>query len=59
MGRTGTNNGGGPRWDTMKRAVCPVCGLYRPVGDKQYLNGNQCRNRTKCMERRLKREAKS
>lgn len=55
MGRTGTNNGGGPRWTTMPRGTCPKCGLNKPVGVRQHETGNYCRNRSKC-EARAKRK---
>ena len=56
MGRTGTNNGGGPRWATMPRAVCPKCGLNKPVGVLQADRGFLCRNTIKCQERAAKRK---
>ena len=59
MGRTGTNNGGGPRWATMPRAKCPLCGLVRPVGVLQHQRGNICNNREKCKSRQARRAAKS
>lgn len=55
MGRTGTNNGGGPRWGTMPRATCPKCGLNKPVGVTQSDSNFVCRNTDKCAARALKR----
>lgn len=59
MGRSGTNNGGGPRWADMERAECPRCGLFRPVGTMQVIrNGGCCLNPSKCDARAAKRAAK-
>jgi len=58
MGRPGTNNGGGPRWATMPRGKCPLCGLVKPVGITQGReNGFICRNPTKCRVRAAKKKA--
>lgn len=58
MSRSGTNNGGGPRWATMPRGKCPVCGLVKPVGIYQADDrGNVCRNSEKCEARRKRNEA--
>ena len=53
---TGTNNGGGPRWGTMPRATCPLCGLNKPVGVTQRDRGYVCRNADKCAKRAAKRK---
>lgn len=58
MSRSGTNHGGGPRWGTMPRATCPLCGLTRPVGLHQHERGYVCRNREKCAARAARRKAK-
>jgi hypothetical protein len=55
--RSGTNNGGGPRWATMPRAVCPLCGLRKPVGVLQHERGFACNNVSKCKERAAKKRA--
>lgn len=59
MARTGTNNGGGPRWGTMPRGKCPLCGLIKPVGVRQAERGFVCNNSSKCRARRDKRKAKA
>lgn len=55
---SGGNRGGGPRWATMQRATCPICGLNRPVGALQGERRFVCRNKAKCEERRKRREQK-
>ncbi len=56
---TGTNNGGGARWNMMTRAVCPLCGLNKPVGVYQgERNGNRCNNQSKCRERAARKKKK-
>lgn len=57
MGRTGTNNGGGPRWATMPRKTCPRCGLTRPVGECQGERNYECRSRSKCDARKARKKA--
>ena len=54
-----SNNGGGPRWGTMPRAVCPICKLNKPVGVRQEQRNYVCHNRERCEARRKKRAAKS
>lgn len=52
----GGNNGGGARWHLMARAVCPRCGLSKPVGVTQLArNGGECINRGKCAKRAARR----
>lgn len=58
MSRSGTNNGGGPRWGSMPRETCPLCGLTRPVGVTQGDRRFECRNKAKCDERRKRRVSK-
>ncbi len=59
MARSGTNNGGGPRWGTMPRETCPRCGLTRPVGIHQGENAWLCNNTEKCHKRMERREKKA
>lgn len=58
MARTGTNNGGGPRWADMPRATCPKCGLNRPVGVTQHEDGFYCRSQARCEARAKRKKAK-
>lgn len=58
MALSGTNNGGGPRWAKMPRAVCPRCGLNKPVGVTQSTRGFVCNNRVRC-DARAKKKAEA